>query len=66
MQCERGSGKLLFYWLVLSIEITFVLITFGFERAGIKHALRLGSSNFPELDSFAEFSTLVSSDDSTD
>ena len=42
------------------------IITRGFERAGITHALQLGSSNLPELDPFAEFSTLVSDDELTD
>ena len=42
------------------------IITLGFERAGITHALKLGSSNLPELDPFAEFSTLVSGDELAD
>ena len=40
------------------------IITRGFERAGITHALELGSSKLPELDPFAEFSTLVSGNES--
>ena len=39
------------------------IITRGFERAGITHALELGSSNLPELDPFVEFLTLVSGDE---
>ena len=39
------------------------IITRGLERAGITHALELGSSSLPELDPFAEFSTLVSGDE---
>ena len=35
------------------------IITRGFNRAGITHTLELGSSNLPEFDSFAEFSTLI-------
>ena len=35
------------------------IITHGFKRAGIPHALELGSSNLPELHSLAEFSTLI-------
>ena len=42
------------------------IVTRGFERAGITHALKLGSSNLPELDPFAEFSTLVSNDEIAD
>ena len=42
------------------------IITCGFERAGITHALDLGSINLPELDPFAEFSTLVSGDELAD
>ena len=36
------------------------ILTHGFEKAEITHALKLGSSNLPELDPFTEFSTLVS------
>ena len=39
------------------------IITRGFERAGITHALELGSNNLPELDPFAEFSPLVNNDE---
>ena len=42
------------------------IITRGFERVGITHALKLVSSNLPELDPFAEFSTLVSGDELAD
>ena len=42
------------------------IITRGFERAGITHALELGSSKLPELDPFAEFSTLVSGNELLD
>ena len=42
------------------------IITRGFKRAGITHALELGSSNLPELDLFAGFSTLVSGDELAD
>ena len=41
-------------------------ITRGFERAGITHGLELGSSKLPELDPFAEFSTLVSGNELLD
>ena len=42
------------------------IITRGFERAGITHALELGSSKLPELDPLAEFSTLVSGNELLD
>ena len=42
------------------------IITRGFERAGITHALELGSSKLPILDPFAEFSTLVSDNELLD
>ena len=42
------------------------IITCGFERAGITHALGLCSSNLPELDPFAELSTLASDDELAD
>ena len=42
------------------------IITRGFERAGITYALELGSSKLPELDPFAEFSTLVSGNELLD
>ena len=42
------------------------IITGGFERAGVTHTLELGSSNLLELDTFAEFSTLVSGDELAD
>ena len=35
------------------------IITRGFERAGITHALELGSSKLPELDPFVEFQLLL-------
>ena len=41
-------------------------ITGGFGRAGVTHTLELGSSNLPELDPFAEFSTFVSGDELVD
>ena len=58
-------------WLVVSYnDITSgenkKIITHGFERAGITHALELGSRNLPELDPFAEFSTLVSGEELLD
>ena len=42
------------------------IITRGFERAGMTHALELGSSKLPELDPFAEFSTLASGNELLD
>ena len=45
-----------FYNHITSGEI----ITRGFEKAELTHALKLGSSNLPELDPFTGFSTLVS------
>ena len=42
------------------------IITRSFERAGITHALELGSSKLPVLDPFAEFSTLVSGNELLD
>ena len=55
-----------FYNLITSWEKKEI-ITRGFERAGITHALELGSSNnLSELDPFAEFSNLVSGDELAD
>ena len=42
------------------------IITRGFKRAGITHTLELASSKLPELDPFAEFSTLVSGNELLD
>ena len=39
------------------------IITRGFKRTGLTHALELGGSDLPELDPFAEFSTLVRGDE---